>query len=413
MIKDKFLKGSALLFVSMMTGNVFGYLFQLAMGRMLSVEAYGEMNALMSLLVLFGIPFATVINFFAKETAVHSNKGADGLSEIKGLHKYGMIKTCLFILPIIVLLGFSSPLIGNFLEISFEKVILILVCVFAAALLTVNTGIIQGLQYFRSLSFIGAGTSVFKFFFGILFVWLGFGVNGALSGLLSTSLILLVFSQWKIVSSMPKNNKTFHIPFKEIYSYVGGLFMANIFFGLMTQADVMLIKHYFPAKEAGLYASAAILGKAIMYLPYAIVMALFPMVAANHAAGHSSSKMFSKAVGLTLLLSGSGAVILFLHADYFMGVLFGERFLQAAPITARFGIAMLPMAFILLLMNYLLAQGKTYFVFFMAFAAVIELAGIHFYRQNLHNVLYVITATGCLALFPMAVTVVLQQRSRR
>jgi O-antigen/teichoic acid export membrane protein len=413
MIKDRFLKGSALLFASMMTGNVFGYLFQLAMGRMLSIEAYGEMNALMSLLILFGIPFATVINFFARETAIYSNKGTAGLAKIKGLHRFGMMKTCLFILPIIGLLGLLSPYIGDFLEISFEKVLLILVCLFTAALLTVNTGIIQGLQYFRSLSFIGAGTSVFKFFFGILFVWLGFGVHGALTGLLSTSLVLLGFSQWLIVTSLPKKNKSFHISFKEIYGYLGGLFMANIFFGLMTQADVMLIKHYFPPKEAGLYASAAIVGKAIMYLPYAIVMALFPMVAANQAAGQSSMKMLSKAAGLTFVLSGAGAVILFIYADYFMGVLFGERFLQAAPITAIFGLAMLPMAFILLLMNYLLAQGKTRFVSFMAVAAILELAGIHIYRNDLHSVLYVIMTAGCLAFFPMAGTVLLQYRRQR
>lgn len=95
------------------------------------------------------------------------------------------------------------------------------------------------------------------------------------------------------------------------------------------------------------------------------------------------------------------------------GILFGDRFLIAAPITAIFGLAMLPMAFILLLMNYLLAQGKTRFVIFMAVAAVVELIGIHIFRHNLHSVLYVIMITGCLAFFPMAVTVFMQYRSQR
>ena len=73
----------------------------------------------------------------------------------------------------------------------------------------------------------------------------------------------------------------FKLPFNRIYKYAGGLFLANTFFGVMTQADVILVKHHFPPGEAGLYASASIMGKAVMYLPTAIIMALFPMVAAN------------------------------------------------------------------------------------------------------------------------------------
>ena len=86
---------------------------------------------------------------------------------------------------------------------------------------------------------------------------------------------------------------------------------------------------------------------------------------------------------------------------------------DAASITAIFGLAMLPMALILLLMNFLLAQGKIRFVGFMAVATIIEIAGIHFYRDNLHSVLYVIMAAACVALFPMAFSAFWQYRKQR
>jgi len=421
-LKDKFLRGSALLFAAMMVGNIFGYLFQITMGRMLSVEHYGEMNALMSLLVIFGIPFGTLVNFFARETADYS--ATDGLAQIRGLHRFGLARILWIIVPGICFLGLLSPIIGDYLEVSFDKVILILGCVFITALVTVNMGIIQGMQYFRSLSFIGAGASVFKFVFAFIFVWFGWGVYGALGGLLATGLTLLGFSQWLLLSSLPcrsggsywglsHKNTPFNISFKAIYKYIGGLFLANAFFGVMTQVDVMLVKHYFPPQEAGLYASAAIMGKAVMYLPGAIVMALFPMVAANQASGRSSTNMLAKAVGLTIVLSGSGALILHFFPEFIMGVLFGARYLLAAPTTAMFGLAMLPMALCLLLMNYLLAQKRTRFVGFMAVATILEIAGIHFYRDNLHSVLYVIMAAGYVALFPMAFYVLRQYRKQR
>jgi len=392
----------------MMVGNVFGYLFQLAMGRMLPVADYGEMNALMSLMAIFGIPLATLVNFFARETSVYFSKG--DRANIRGLHRFGLIRTCWIVAFVICLLMLLSPGIGKYLGVSFDKVILVLICVFVAALTTVNMGVIQGMQYFRSLSLIGAGASVFKFAYAIVFVWFGWGVFGALGGLLATGLTLLIYSQWLILSSMPHENKEFHFSFGKIYKYAGGLFLANAFFGVMTQADVMLVKHYFPPQEAGLYASAAIMGKAVMYLPGAIVLALFPMVAANQAAGQSSSGMLIKAVGLTLALSGSGAVVLHFFPDIIMGTLFGARYLPAASLTAIFGIAMLPMALILVLMNYLLAQGRVWFVAFLAMAAFVELTGIHFFRDHLHDILYVIMAAGCMALVLMVFYILWQNR---
>lgn len=409
MLNDKFLRGSALLFGAMMVGNVFGYLFQLAMGRMLSVGAYGEMNALMSLMVIFGLPLATLVNFFARETSVYFSKG--DRTSIKGLHRFGLLRTSWIGGPVICVLALLSPCIGKYLGVSFDKVILIFACVFVGALTTVNTGVIQGMQYFRSLSFVGAGMSFFKFAFAIIFVWIGWGIYGAIGGLLATGLMLLACTQWVVLSSLPHENRVFHISFGEVYKYAGGLFLANAFFGVMTQADVMLVKHYFSPQEAGLYASAAIMGKAVMYLPGAIVLALFPMVAANQAAGRSSSGMLVKAVSLTLALSGGGAVILYLFPGFIMGTLFGARYLPAAALTAIFGVAMLPMALILILMNYLLAQGRIQFVGFLATAAVVELAGIHFFSNDLRNILYVIMVAGLTALFLMTFYILWQYRT--
>jgi len=403
MLKDKFVRSSAFLFIAMMMGNVFGYLFQIAMGRMLSVEEYGEINALMSLMVIFGIPFITLLNFFARESSVCLANGT--LNSVRSIHKTGSFKIFLIITPIIGILALLSPIIGNYLGVTFQKVLLVLACVYITAFVTVNTGVIQGIQYFRGLSVISGGTSFFKFAYAVFFVWIGWGVYGALGGLLSTAVTLWGYSQWIILSSLPLEKKTIHLSFEEIYKYIGGLFLANLFFNAMTQADVMLVKHYFSSHEAGIYASAAVVGKAVMYLPGAIVLSLFPMVAANKATGDSSINMLIKASVITIILSGSGVVILYIFPEFVMGSLFGTRYLSAASITALFGLAMLPMAFILLLMNYMLAQGRINFVGFMVPSVILEFVGIHFYRDTLQGVLYVIMMAGCITLIPMVLII--------
>ena len=395
LIKDKFLQNSALLFTAMMAGNIFGYMFQLSMGRMLTVEAYGEMNALMSLMVIFGIPFGAFMNFFAKQTAAYSSKQEQ--SKIRKFHKSGIKNILCCMTPVLLLLSFASPVIGNFLNVSFPKVLMVIVCIFFSSMLTVNTGIIQGLQYFKSLAFLGSGVHFFKFIFGVLFVWMGFGVFGAIGAIIVAGLILLLYSHWRIISSLPYQPCELNLSFKTIYKYAGGLFFANAMFAIMTQADLILVKHYFSAADAGLYASAAILGKAVMYLPGAIVLAMFPMVAANHTKGTSSFGMLCKALGLTVCLSGGGALVLYLYPEFILKMLFGTRYLTAAPVCAIFGIAMVPVSLTYLLMTYLLAQEKTGFLFLMAICTAVELTGIVFFNDNnLRNVLYSMMAAGSL-----------------
>lgn len=68
-IKDRFIKTSLFFFIATMVSNVFNYLFQITMGRMLSVEKYGEMNSLFSIIMLLTILLTPVSNFFARDTA--------------------------------------------------------------------------------------------------------------------------------------------------------------------------------------------------------------------------------------------------------------------------------------------------------------------------------------------------------
>ena len=130
-------------------------------------------------------------------------------------------------------------------------------------------------------------------------------------------------------------------------------------------------------------------------------MAMFPMVAANQISGQPSANMLIKAIGFTLALSGTGALILFFFSDFILEFLFGTRYIMAASITAMFGLAMLPMAVTQLLMHFLLAQGNIKFVIFLAIATVLELLGFHFFRNDLRSVLLVIMTTGVIALLPI------------
>jgi len=109
----------------------------------------------------------------------------------------------------------------------------------------------------------------------------------------------------------------------DLLSYAIPVFLANVCFAILTQVDLILVRHYFPPTEVGIYASAAVLGRAIMYMPASLILALFPMVAEAHTRNQKSYHLLVKASAYTVVLAGSGTLLYILFPRFIMGLLFG------------------------------------------------------------------------------------------
>lgn len=394
---DPMIRKGGVLFCAMMVGNVFGYLFQVSMGRMLSLKEYGEMNALMSLMIIFGIPFQTLINYFAKNTAVFIGKGQT--SKIKSFQKSGLRKVITFLLPLFIFMSLLSTKIASLLHLSADQIVLVFSCIFFAAIVALNTGVLQGLQCFYSLACVTSGVHVIRFLFGLLLVWMGMGVYGPIFSMLIAACLLFAFSQWRLNTILPNETKEYDFSLLDAYKYATGLFVANVLFGIMTQSDVLLVKHFFTESDAGLYTASAILGKAVLYLSGAIVLAMFPMVAERNEKGDNSMSMLIKALTITFFLSGSGAMILFFFSEPLITLIYGDKFASAALMCEIFGFAMVPVALSFLLMNYLLARGYTGFVGKMSVVVAMEITMILFFHNAMINVIYAMFFAGIITFF--------------
>ena len=64
--KNPLVQGSLFVFIGSNIANFGNFLYNLAMGRLLTEEAYGDLGALLSLLVLFGIPISILQLFVVK-----------------------------------------------------------------------------------------------------------------------------------------------------------------------------------------------------------------------------------------------------------------------------------------------------------------------------------------------------------
>ena len=395
MIKDSLFKASSLVLMGTMVGNIFHYVFQITMGRMLTVSTFGEMNALLSVMVIFGVPFASITSFLVKNVATY-----DALSLTKRTNDL-IIKSYKNLLAagcIMFLTGaFFSSYLSKYLKIdSVIPVILLFLSIVASICIPINTGILQGLHKFKMLSFVSAGGGIFRYLLCFFLVYLGLGLIGVMIGIILTVVLIGVISFMPIANHLKLGREYIDEKYNNLLPVIIPIFIANLAFAILTQSDIILVKYIFTPHEAGIYSSAAIIGRTVMYLPGAIVISLFPMVASNKARDEGTLHLILKALAMTIALSGTGTLALYLFPDFIVSLFFGNRFSSAAYIIGLFAIAMLPMAFLMIIMHYNMAKGGKYFAYIMLLGSVMQVVGIVYFHDSLITVLKVMLISGSL-----------------
>jgi len=396
---DKLIKAGGLLFLVSMVGNVFNYAFQITMGRLFTTVEYGLMNSLLAMFMVMAVPLGTLFMVISKQTAEYKARGEFG--KIRGLfrkiYKFVLIAGSVGFLLFLMI----SPYIKEY--INAPSVIPVIILGGAIFLLLspplINVAVLQGIQDFKWMN-IGMGLGgPMKFFFCVALVIAGLSVNGVMAGLVLASITIWFITYLPLRKDMHYEKGILDIPDNITFLNILPVLLANLAFAVMTQADMVLVKHLFSGHEAGIYASASIIGKAVMYLPGAIVLAMFPMVAESNTLRQDSSHLIIKTTIVTFLLSGSGALLLFFFPEFIIGTFFGVKYLEAGEIVRYFGVSMLPMALLLIMMNYFIAKGKTFFQYILFIGAFLEIVFILSFHDSLITVLYTLIGIGSLLLF--------------
>jgi len=391
----KLARASSWLVVGGVAGGILGYLFQIIMGRMLSVSEYGIFSALMAMIVVIGAPMTTLSMIISRRVSTYRSEQDNG--KLGYLFYWINRKLLLIAVVLIVLVVFNIKPLQNFLLIEKSAhLYLLLIILLIAFPQAVNNAYLQGLQYFKWLSVSGVLATLLKIIIAVILIYFGLGVAGALGGVIFSTFIILILTYVVLRPSLSKNNasisNTTHLLFKSAMPVL----LANVAFAVMTQIDMVLVKYYFSEQEVGIYAAASILGKAVMYLPGGIAMALFPMVAENHASGKSSAHLMFQAVGVTALLSLTGALFYYFFADSIIVLLYGNDYKEAANVLKYFGFAILPMALIMVAEHFLIAMGRVLFTYLFMVVAPLQLIAIYYYHDTLLDIVAVLSISGII-----------------
>lgn len=375
-------KNASILFVCTMTGNFCNYCFQFLMGRTLTIEDYGTMNALISVVTSVTLPTSAIMFVVAKYASTYTARGeARGLASLytSALKRVG-------IAALVVSGAFlaASPFVAGYLRVEdVVPVIILAVGILGAFVMTVNLGMHQGLQRFF---YLGAGLGlggVLRLLLGAVLVAAGLRLNGALLATVLPSVFIFAITFVPLTGYLGSGSYTH----TRVLRYSVPVVIASSAFAFLSNIDLILVKHFIAPTEAGLYASVAVLGKTMLYLPSAFALAVFPMVSESTELNGDSFKILDRALVCTLLLSAGGLAFFAAVPELIMGLLFGPRFISAAPYLKYYGAAMSFMSVMSIIISFNLARGKNSFIYSLGAASVLVVALIHVFHADIRQVM--------------------------
>jgi len=408
-VVDRFLRVGTLLFLATLISNFLNFLFQVTMGRILTPANYGTMNALLSTFMIAVIPYSTISMVLTRRVSLH--RVHDQLASVRRLFYWTYKRIAMVGLPALAAFLLLSPAIRQFLQIDTgSPVILLGIVILLAVSLPINLAFLGGLQRFVAIAIASGALGPLKYTLSVALVVLGLGIDGVLIGHVLCYLSLFVISYWPLrrllrpaIGVAEKPRRLFVTAYPEL--------LANLAFAFMTQFDLVLVKHLFSSDVAGTYAVAAVFGRAVMYLPGGLIMALFPMVAENCALNKNQTGILWKALAYTLTLSGCGTLLYWLFPEAILTVLFGGKYLEAAPLLAYYAITMLPVALLLITMNFHIARGHRGVWIFIVLGVTLEFLFILVWHQDLTQILGALFAGGVTSLILSLLPVIRAPRS--
>lgn len=272
--------------------------------------------------------------------------------------------------------------------------------------LGVRRGGMQGTCQFARLSINLTAEALVKLIAAAGLILVGAGVMGAVG-----SISLSVFVAYLLPAgdsdlrgeSGPGQVASFGEGIQAIVFFIGQVIINNI--------DILMVKHYFDARDAGLYAAIALVGRLLYFATWSVTSAMFP-VSAGELAEHESRKTII--VPLAFVTGLSITFILFLAAfpELVVGTLFGGGFHHGGLklLLTMNAVATGTYALSVVLMTYEMSRRLANTGWLQLVVSGLLMAGISVFHNSLLQVIVVQQVLRILLLF--AVSVPFFSRSR-
>ena len=324
-----------LFMVSVLVVNGGNYIYNLLLGRILGPEAFAEAALLITLLLVLSFVGMTFQLATAKFAVLFT--GDQWLSFKNRSYKQA---TIFGILAGALVIIFSKNLQAIFHTQSHWMFVLFGIGIPLYFFMSVNRGTFQGHQDFKNLS-ITYQTEMWSrllLTLALLFLipWepsflvaLGIGLS-FLFGLIPSNLKDISFKSKARL--LPENSKrvTQFMLLTACYEFTQII---------INNSDILLVKHYFNALDAGLYASLALIGRVVYFVAWMFVMLLLPTVVQKQKDGEPTAPTLFKYVGYIALLSAFIVTACYIMPEFIITIMFGDAYISMAGLLWQYALA--------------------------------------------------------------------------
>jgi O-antigen/teichoic acid export membrane protein len=217
-INHPLVKGSSIIFIGSLLGNILNFLFNLFMSRNLSIADYGILTSLISLVSIFGFRAGSVVPTVVNFAAIYFAK--EKLDNVRSL--YFKVSKFFSGVGIIILVAFFvfAGQIGDFFNIHNNSLIFLAgINIFIGFISVANMPLLQARLSFKFITAAGIIGSSFKLIFGVVLVLLGFAVGGAMWAYFISSLFPYILSFIPLRFLFFGNKNDSEIKLKKLFSY--------------------------------------------------------------------------------------------------------------------------------------------------------------------------------------------------
>lgn len=390
-LKDHFLRSSAIVFAGSFLVNILNYLFNIVTARLVNIEVYGEYTALASLLILFSVPATALTMFVSREVAGHANSENEKSFLDKTFNEVFSIALFVWILFLILV-----PFLSEFLNISWS-ILLIFSLLFPVSFFSsMQNGYLQGRHNFRQLSIISILSTFSKFIIAVGFLYLGLSIYGIITALILASLVGILYDGRVFQNRFNFNNLNLELNSFSAH-FISITFFTTLALAILQNIDVVLAKHYLSSTEAGIYGALSTIGKIIIFAVGSFTTVMMPFVSKAHSG--ESGKVYKIFQNAFLSVVGLGSCItffFFLFPEFSVHILFGSKYAGVSSYLGIFSLGMLFMAASISLVNFFIATRNKSFIYLFFIGLLVEVFLLWYTEKSVGEYVWNVTISALI-----------------
>ena len=395
--KDKFLKNNILMFLSTSIANFVNLLYQLLIVRKLSVANYGIFNSLLSVFVIISLPLASLATMITKYASSYNNTGertkADFFLFVLLRH---MFVLGIFFAAIYLIFGFYFK---TYLHLdSIFPVYLTGGMLFLTIMVTVTLGGLQGFERFGWFSTSAVANGLSKLLLAFLFLSLGWDLLGALGAYLASQIIALSINLFSLREVFSLKGTVPDINLKEKYRFAIPSLITLGCMALLTNIDVVFVKHFFSPIDTGYYSVAQLIGKMVLFIPNAVYIVILPRASGLSARRQDPTGVLKKGLKYTAFLCLSVIVVYNIFPQIILTILTGKTDTNIIFLGRLFSVTMAFFSLVFVLLLYQLSISKFKFLKPLILFSLLQILAILVFHISLAQVLFILLINSIILL---------------